>query len=37
MPLIHIKWSKKAAATFRRKATESAKSISDLKTQIVIL
>jgi len=37
MPALQIKWSQKAARDFRRKAAESAKSISDLQNQIVIL
>ena len=37
MPALQIKFTQKAARDFRRKAAESAKSISDLRTQTVIV
>lgn len=37
MPVLQVKYSQKAARDFRRKAAESAKSISDMASQIVIL
>jgi hypothetical protein len=37
MTLIQIKFTQKAARDFRRKAAESAKSISDMAKEIVIV
>jgi hypothetical protein len=37
MPPIQVKWSKKAARDLRRKAVESAKSITDMSNQLVIV
>ena len=37
MPALQVKWSQKAARDFRRKAAESAKSISDMSKEIVIV
>ena len=37
MTTVQIRFTQKAARDFRRKAAEAAKSISDLRTQTVIL
>jgi len=37
MPALQVKFTQKAARDFRRKAAESTKSTSDLRSQIVIL
>ena len=37
IPVLQIKYSQKAARISKRKAAESAKSISDMKTQTVIV
>ncbi len=37
MPALQVKCTQKAARDFKRKAAESAKSIADMRSQIVIL
>jgi len=37
MPALQIKFTQKAARDYRRKAAESAKSISDMSNQLVIV